>query len=509
MLLLLAATQGAHARPTAPPADAAVREQQVAALMQQRAGSPALLRRFLQAMPKGGDLHNHLSGSVYAEDYLRWAGEEGWCVQLDTRALRAPPCGQGQAPARELGSRDPALYSQVVDALSMRNFIPGQPQPSGHGRFFSTFGKFGVADLRRADSVVATLEQAARDRVAYVEIMDNPPQSGELGRRVQQLPWRDGDYAGNLRRFERELPGLAREASADRARIDAEVRRKMRCGTSRASPGCTVEYRYLAYALRTLPQPAVFAQIALGYALVEADGSRYSGVNIVAPEDNPVALADYRAHMDMFRFLSARQPKVPLALHAGELTLGLVPPAELRFHIRAAVDAGARRIGHGVDIAYEDDPGRLLADMRSRQVAVEINLSSNDVILGVKGAAHPLSMYLAAGVPVVLSTDDAGVSRSDMTHEYQRAVQEQGLDYPTLKRIARNGLSYAFLPGDGLWQADGAAAPACAAALAAAAPGTARGDCARLLQRSAKARLQWTLETRLAAFEDQVLEEAR
>src|SRR5262245_48368545 len=35
--------------------------------------SPGMLRGFIQRMPKGGDLHNHLSGAVYAESYLAWA----------------------------------------------------------------------------------------------------------------------------------------------------------------------------------------------------------------------------------------------------------------------------------------------------------------------------------------------------------------------------------------------------------------------------------------------------
>ncbi|MEE7548493.1 adenosine deaminase, partial [Xanthomonas sp. Kuri4-1] len=267
-------------------------------------------------------------------------------------------------------------------------------------------------------------------------------------------------------RLQAELPAMVAAARQGYADTDTEVQRRMRCGQAGASPGCAVEYRYVAYALRVLPPPMVFGQMALGYALVDAGGSRFVGVNIVAPEDHPVALADYRQHMDMFRALSQRYPGVKLSLHAGELALGLVPPAELRFHITEAVDAGAARIGHGVDLAYEADPAALLRRMRERQVAVEVNLTSNDVILGVQGGEHPLAMYLAAGVPVVLSTDDAGVSRVDLTHEYQRAVQEQGLDYPTLKRIVRNGLSYSFLRGESLWAADGRAVPACAAALA-------------------------------------------
>ncbi|MCC4598110.1 adenosine deaminase [Xanthomonas campestris pv. phormiicola] len=458
-------------------------------------------------MPKGGDLHNHLSGSVYAEDFLRWADEDGDCVSLADYRLRAPPCGADQAPARGLAARDPALYARTVDALSMRNFVAGQPQFSGHDRFFSTFGKFQALGQRRVEALAAVLEQAARDHVGYVELIVNPSAAKALAEAALRRPWQPGQFAAESRQLDPALPAAVAASIQELDQVQARLRERLRCDTAQARPGCAVSYRYLAYADRAMPQAYVFAQIALGYALVKAD-PRFVGVNIVDPEDNPVALADYRAHMAMFAFFAARDPQVRLSLHAGELTLGLVPPAELGFHIREAVAAGAQRIGHGVDIAYEDDAPSLLAQMRRRRVAVEINLTSNDVILGVKGVQHPLSMYLRAGVPLVLSTDDAGVSRSDLTHEYQRAVQEQGLDYPALKQIARNALRYAFLPGDSIWAEDGTVpSPACAAPLAAAVLPRRPADprCAALLQASEKARLQWQLEADFAAFETRAL----
>ncbi|MHB1793689.1 MAG: hypothetical protein ACYCPO_01870 [Acidobacteriaceae bacterium] len=61
--------------------------------------------------------------------------------------------------------------------------------------------------------------------------------------------------------------------------------------------------------------------------------------------------------MQMFDLLHHDYPQVHLSLHAGELAPGLVPPNGLRFHIREAVDLGhAQRIGHGVDVMYEDRP---------------------------------------------------------------------------------------------------------------------------------------------------------
>ena len=93
---------------------------------------------------------------------------------------------------------------------------------------------------------------------------------------------------------------------------------------------------------------------------------------------------------------------------------------------------------------YEDDPLALLREMAAKKVLVEIALTSNDLILGIRGARHPLNTYLKYGVPVALVTDDAGVSRSTMTLEFRKAVEEQGLDYRTLKRMARSSIAYSF-----------------------------------------------------------------
>src|SRR5208337_3268043 len=89
--------------------------------------------------------------------------------------------------------------------------------------------------------------------------------------------------------------------------------------------------------------------------------------------------------------------------------------------------------------------------MAERDVLVEIALTSNDMILNVSGDDHPLPIYMKYGVPVALASDDEGVSRSDMTYEYLRAVESYRLSYSDLKRLARQGLEHSFLPGQSLW----------------------------------------------------------
>ena len=151
---------------------------------------------------------------------------------------------------------------------------------------------------------------------------------------------------------------------------------------------------------------------------------------------------------------------------------------------------------------HEDDAAGLLREMAQRHIMTEINLTSNDVILNVKGADHPLASYRAAHVPVALSTDDEGVSRIDLTHEFVRGVTEQHLGYLDLVRMVRTSLEHSFLPGESLWAApDSFTRPvvACAAQpLGAASP---RGTCAAFLIRSRRATVQWELERRLIAFE--------
>jgi adenosine deaminase len=117
----------------------------------------------------------------------------------------------------------------------------------------------------------------------------------------------------------------------------------------------------------------------------------------------------------------------------------------MRSHIRDSVRTGhAERIGHGVDVMQETNPQALLRELASKRILIEVALSSNDLILGIRGKAHPLTTYLKYGVPVAIATDDPGVARSSHTLEFVKAVEEQDLDYPTIKRMVRNSLEYAF-----------------------------------------------------------------
>jgi hypothetical protein len=463
---------------------------------------PNAVMAFLREMPKGGDLHNHLVGAIYAESFIEWAAEKGLCVNPTGFYLSEPPCGgaKGTVPASN-ALTDRFLYRDMVDAYSMRKWeLSGL---SGHDHFFDTFDKFMAATYGNTGKMLAeTAARAASQREVYQELMHVPafPETLALANRTG---W-DNDLARQREKL--MANGMAQVVAAARKEMDdAEVVRdsQLRCAAVQPDPGCKIKQRYQYMALRGVPKEVAFTQMLLGFELTTAD-PRFVGINLAQPEEWYVARRDFALHMRMLQYLHGVYPKVHIALHAGELAQGIVTPEELTFHIRSSVETGnAERIGHGTDVMYEERPYELLQELAQRNVMVEICLTSNATILDIEGNRHPLAQYIRAGVPVALATDDEGVSRSDMTQEYLRGALDQNLSYTQLKKMARTSLEYAFLPGTSLWGDGRNFTPVkeCAADLST--PQTPSPRCAEFLKKSDKATLEWTLESQLFTFESQ------
>ena len=483
-----------------------------------RKQGPLTLRAFLYRMPKGADLHSHLSGAIYAESWIRAAGEDHLCVDTKTFAFIRPEAGQykgnddqgknfvpickaGQVAAIDV-PQNQHLYDDLIDSFSMRTFVP-VTSDSGHDQFFVTFDRFGGTDKKHmGEWLDEVASRAAAQNEQYLELMDTPDfkNAAALASRI--------GYDPNFVQYRQKLldSGIKDSLPSISAALDrAEAERKQRehCGEADAQPACGVKLRYIYQVLRALPPEIVFAQVLLGFEAAAAD-PRWVGMNFVQPEDSYIAMRDYRIQMQMLDAIHGSYPGVHISLHAGELAPGMVPPDGLSFHIRLAVEQGeAERIGHGVDVMYEDRPYELLKEMASKHVMVEVNLTSNDVILNIKGDDHPFEIYRRYGVPVALSTDDEGVSRIDLTHEYVRAAVTYPLTYRDFKKMVRASLEHSFLPGGSIWQVTTPESldkpvAACAPQLGQDTP---IGECADLVSGSEKAQQEWELERRFHDFE--------
>src|SRR5689334_21066819 len=106
-------------------------EQRITPQFEQVRHDPPALRAFRRAMPKGADLHTHLTGAVYAESYIKWAADLPLCIDLstftfvDASSSTGTPPGAPEIvckdPAKQKPAwhalQDPALYRSIIDAM--------------------------------------------------------------------------------------------------------------------------------------------------------------------------------------------------------------------------------------------------------------------------------------------------------------------------------------------------------------------------------------------------------
>ncbi|VFQ45297.1 adenosine deaminase [Desulfoluna butyratoxydans] len=409
-------------------------------LIEGEAPNTAQLTLFMSKMPKGGDLHNHYSGSIYAETYLDWVKDAGYWIDKETLHISKVKTDTSLS-VDELRS-DTSLYRTLLTRWSdndYQNHYHSQPPPDQN--FFDTFGYFGPIAQNYNQGLMILKERAIKENVSFIEVMLK-----SVG-----YSYSDTSFDEHIRKNASpesvwaHLDEMSSKMDADdgfKTKIDAFI-----TTMEAAHKGIDDDrfmMRYQTYTSRNSPPSIVFSGLYSAFKAVD-QSDLLVGVNIVGPENGVVAIKDYALHMQMFAYLHEKFPNVNRSLHAGELTLGMVRPKNLTFHISQAIQvAKAQRIGHGVDLPYEEDPVGLLQEIKEN-AAVEICLTSNEFILGVKGNTHPYLIYSAYGVPMVICTDDSGVSRNNLTGEYVLLAERYKPSYKAIKAYVYNSIHHSFL----------------------------------------------------------------
>lgn len=410
----------------------------------------AALTAFLSQMPKGGDIHHHYTGSVYAESFVRNAISADLFIEPQTLALSE----KAETPAyRRLSSFGPGEQQQLRSSLlrlwSTMDYQPDAQDPS-HAHFFATFEHFDIPSEQQYPQGLLELKRRAQgEGLSYIETMFTrvPYAKPDAKAKAFDAALREAQAKQDTAQAQRLLGELMRALPMRQLQTQAKQYAQWieRLHDSLGIDEQGFAMRYQTYVLRFQQPSEIFTSLLASFEATDRS-PLLVGVNIVAPEHGQTALQDCWLHMQMFRYCQQRYPKVRYAMHAGELVLGLTPPEEMRWHIRAAMQAGASRIGHGVDLPHEQDPYGLLRELRQKGVAIEINLSSNEFILGVKDDHHPIGLYKQAGVPMALCTDDAGVLRIDLTEEYRKlASRYPQFSYQDIKQLVYNSLRYSFI----------------------------------------------------------------
>ena len=416
--------------------------------------NPAKLTAFFSQMPKGGDLHHHYSGSVYAESFIDYIVKNDYFIHRQTLEIAENKPSNDKDWTKfsslEKDGQSAEYKFRLLKKWSVKDYdnvsIPSDKQ------FFETFQSFDMASERNIDSGLLEIKnRAVREHVSYIETMlasvkcertDDLSLQFDPKFHAVLLQKDKGHCQALLDTLYGKLMGKNIVSCAD----NFSVNKINKLHNSLHIDDDTFIMRYQTYTIRTFEASEVFKRLLLAFDAASKN-PLIVGVNILSPENNEVAMRDYWLHMQMFSYCHKKYPAVKYTMHAGELTLGLVKPEELTWHISSAVyDAGASRIGHGVDIPYEANSYALMNYMKEKGIAVEINLFSNEFILKVKGDRHPVTLYKEFNVPIVISSDDAGVLRTNLTEQYVLlASRYPEFTYDDIKKIIYNSINYSFI----------------------------------------------------------------
>jgi adenosine deaminase/aminodeoxyfutalosine deaminase len=130
----------------------------------------------------------------------------------------------------------------------------------------------------------------------------------------------------------------------------------------------------------------------------------------------------------------AKDAGLRLTAHAGE-TDG---PAS----IRAALDIGAERIGHGIRAIDDAD---LVRRLREEQIPLEVCITSNVRTGAVESfATHPVRRLFDAGVPITLNSDDPGLFESTLENEYRLAERLYAFSETEVEQLRSAGEKFRF-----------------------------------------------------------------
>lgn len=413
-------------------------------------GDRAALRSFLQKMPKGGELHTHLSGHPTPERLLELAANSKtfrYFIRVpnqttaadDPQAYTFVAITPGAAIPLDAKSTlvpvtnllNPQTETQRQQLLAYRQAQIISPTAANPNNIFFN------AIFARNDAVTGNPEivkqmladvvtEAHDNHLSYIEPMFSPfPNNPAGGNKAEEYKVLNVTTA---REYLKSL--LAAVQTANQKYPENE----------RVEVGFMLSFR------RTSQK--IFTQLPIAFELAAGNdevGRAIAGINFVGNEysEDPIIGKEITAPSSLDNYISTLRriyPTVRLSIHAGESN-------QWDWHIRDSILMGADRIGHGVNLAkspLQNSPDMIL--MRRRKILVEACLTSNSLLLKLPIPKHPFLSYLRAGIPVSLNTDDQGIFETNITEEFARAVENHpSLKWQELKQMARYSLEYAFV----------------------------------------------------------------
>ena len=388
--------------------------------------SDSELHEFLYEMPKGGDLHLHLSGSGFPEWWYELAiasEQSGYVYYTKVRLNNCRLPNWDSFSVRPYHLMYQTLVSHNWEKLSKcekGEFVLLSELDHNQKKAFMSSLKLDLPHEGREEFFGAHWQRLG-------DLTANPFLIGELlAKNIIAFAAEGLLYLEpQINSFGYRSPSGTTISSQEAVKLFSQRIQQ----EDVVETGVTV--RFQQSILRFLPEAEDLLRSA--YEVV-SNNDLYVAVNMVGREDND------KGHplrfLSTLRDLRRSYSGVRLSIHGGEVD-------EPNYHVRDTILLGAERIGHGLNLITDPETMRL---MRHGPYLVEINLISNLLLEYVSDYdAHPFPEYLRTGIPVALSTDDRGMWDSTMTDEFFVAIKEFNLTWEEIKQLSRNSLKFAFV----------------------------------------------------------------
>lgn len=407
---------------------------------------------WLRALPKA-DLHRHLGGCLTL-DQQRAVGHDVWAalspvsreaaMHVVSPLLRSRGDWQWDWPEQlkhakvERAACAAALLVHADDAALHRNLwgvteprVALRASPYGFAAYERPGELSGSALLGHPAAIEpyarALVDQARAEGLSYVEIRGSPHK------------YRPEDPGG----FLEDLRGAIVRAAGSGRRASVVAGVAGHCGEdSRCVPGASLEPQFGFVWILDRRQRAQIAHV-IGQA-VQARRTLSDflyGLDLAGDEGTtrPEELAPH--------FIQAFRECLRITIHAGE-------GESVQNIWEAAYHLHADRIGHGLTLLDSDV---LTERFRDRGTCIELCPVSNREVVGFRDPAsathsplpvYPLRGLLDAGLPVVLCTDNPGISRTTLANEFLVAARmtEGGLTLWEALSMMYTAHEFAFTP---------------------------------------------------------------
>ncbi|MCB1112154.1 MAG: hypothetical protein KDK72_05800 [Chlamydiia bacterium] len=425
-------------------------------------GDVTKIRDICRRLPKA-DLHTHNTGAVYPADWMRLALL--YDLLFNPHTLRFT-----DKKLNGLWLRAKDSLGEYSEKLTNKTTVKGVVEGADpHSSFYNSFQLCeDIADVTNwKDKNAPVFRTNHEQNVSLVE------ERIDVCIEESEVPstWKKAFDNANLSDefFESIFNTLVTEhKSVLDSKIQATKDQLAQCIHSDATTGKEVPYtdiespvvfRYFVDISRENDFPLFCANLIFAVRLYqEIEG--IIGFDIAGDESSWHAIISFQQQIKFIEYLekSGKLEDIHIVLHTGELTVATVKDKRW-FENRAIetlsikIGTRLRRLGHLCSIERESRRTEVLNELLERDIAVELNIGTNEIILGyTKGKREYLKILKKAGIPLIPCSDDEGYTKIDLTEIYVKLILEEDFTIHDIIECLRNGIRFSCLKGEEIFQ---------------------------------------------------------